>query len=295
MALINQINESLIRLLSGQTGASTSGTVKLATVDGNAQVSGSTANYDAAFTTLRTAFYHSYARTSNSLSALLDTRDMLAELEDLTDQMVKLSDQSADASSDSARRDALNSQLRVLSRKFEKVFDRAEEDELDFLATNDLETILKTAGIDPRDATRLSEAFAKIGGDDGRIGYEKVPGEQVVTSNPTESALPPGDPLANTIRTRATALVSAGQLRELKEEIAYDVNALNTIIEEVNGARNFAISGVQAVDTLKTRNFRDAEKLASALATSIRNLSADGALEAHSSLDRELAKSLGLS
>ncbi len=297
MSLIDRIDGELLRGLSGSSSSQTRSSVAGRGL--GASFEDDTVELASSLTTGETIFSKSYIRLSEAISQVSLSREMLSELKNIASELGSLATRAADAAASVTDRARLNSEFEKLLGAYRTKLDETSDDEVDALSKSDLREALLGAGISPERADKLSEAFTGLSGGDGQIGYTSVD-PQLLTSNEVnlqtldDAVSSRTDPLRQDISTREGAIVAELAIGVLSRDLERDVEAVDTILEELSGASTFAFTSAVVFGSSgdKVANSRNADQLANTLVQEIRRLTRDHAVAAHSDLDKRLSSEL---
>ncbi|MBP9837960.1 MAG: hypothetical protein KBC84_04530 [Proteobacteria bacterium] len=302
MSLINQINGSLLRTLSGSGSSSTSGN---SSINGNgvgASFGGDTVDVSAGLSVLASAFKSSALRLNTPFVIVSRVKSTLGEINDITDQLLELSEKAASSDTSLDERGNLNNRFQALVNKYNNLVDNTKIEvdgtSFDLLNKTNLKTLLADSGIELSTTKDLGQAFNTLASD-GQLGYSDIASEDLYLVNGDgsvefASALSTTDPLSQNLQTRAGATIAVTTLTQLKEDVSKDLKNISKIADELRLADNFAINANTAVIDLLNRadTGKSPEDIASLLVQKIKQISSDNKLAAHSDIDKNLALEL---
>jgi flagellin-like hook-associated protein FlgL len=285
MSLINEISGRMLKVLaesSGSTGGGFSSTL-------GGKGTGSTVDQDSTSLSagLRLGaqiFTNSVLRLNDSINLLRFTQSYLEELSGITKEIIDLTEQAANLSTSQTERQQLNEVFKRKISQFRKIQNDAKVESTDLFAKPDIRAILIESGIDINAATKLAQAFHKIGGRDNILGYEKV-------SVQDQSIV---DPLRLDISTVKDAEFTKEAFLHLEKELNQDLRLTQTIVYELDSAQRFASisADIFREASALNLNIKDAEKVAIDIVGRIKSQISSAMLGAHSGLDTQLARDI---
>ncbi|MCC6954486.1 MAG: VCBS repeat-containing protein, partial [Deltaproteobacteria bacterium] len=188
MSVIDKIDGDLIRKLSeGQSTESSGESSTLLGLGKGASFDKDKVNLTPGLNTVAQAFTNSYLRLNDAISAISFTKDTLEQILDLTKDLIGLADRALDESTKENQRNRLNTLYQKKVREFRDILTASLKQGVDLLDQNDVQGVLKEAGIDPKAATQLAQIFKKLAGSDQILGYEKFKiSDQLINSLKTQ-------------------------------------------------------------------------------------------------------------
>lgn len=301
MSLLEKIDGGMLRTLAGSTSSSSSSSV-VSSLNGKgagASFDSSGVDVSAGLSRMISAFQASAVRIVKPLNTFQNTRDTLEQLSKLADHMLEIAKRSSGIETTDDQRGALAVSFNRDAKEFRRLLDASVEQDFDFRSKSDLESALSDAGIDVSQSTTLSEAFAKLAASDGEVGYSHFKNEDVAITTiagvtQVYRANGSSDPLNQDVTTQGGGQVAVNTLTKLRDDLKNDSKQVQTVIEELVGAGNFAIHGANEATVLSSAvaGTFTPQQLADKLVTAIRADTSDPLLSAHSDLDRNLANVL---
>jgi len=283
MSLIHEISgDLLVKLSGGQSNSSSSSNINGMGV--GASIKSDSTDFKTGLDTGLSAFTNSALRFASAIKVFQVTENALSDIQSIVETLYSLAKTSADEQTSADERGTLNSQFQKALTEYSQVLNNAQISTTDLMDSGDLADVLKEAGVDTSQATMLVQAFSKVGGKDGEVGYEKIVLSDESTANP----------LLQAIDTQSNAKKAEETFKALKDEIKTDFEGISNVVSELTAGRNFAAIAVSAFSSVSERiiSFSEAESAAEEIVSLIQSSADDPSLSEHSDLDTHLAKDL---
>ncbi|NLF26142.1 MAG: VCBS repeat-containing protein, partial [Deltaproteobacteria bacterium] len=179
--MIDRISGSLLKASSGvaakdtpASGSTINGLGVSASFD-----SGDAASLADSLSNISRAFSNSFLRLNTAVTSVRISKDSLEKLLGITDKLIGLAKRASEPYVDNSERVSLNTKFKRHIKEFKKIIADAKEEGVDLLDKKDLAEVLKSAGIDPGQASNLAQAFARIAGMDELLGIEPIRSPEV--------------------------------------------------------------------------------------------------------------------